>query len=132
MGKGKKLKTTEITADFQKFEDFFFQDAHVFCIVTCIADSMAESGIPFTHQDRDLMLQSNELAAEYELNTLISELAISNMVFGNSFPVIDPNNNDFDFLEQFSPKSLSINNENGRHAGWKFAERETNATLTSV
>ncbi|MDP2753326.1 MAG: hypothetical protein Q8P40_02925 [Nitrospirota bacterium] len=30
MGKGKKLKTTEVTADFQKFEDFFFRDAHVF------------------------------------------------------------------------------------------------------
>ncbi len=130
MGKGKKLKTTEVTADFQKFEDFFFQDAHVFGIITCIADSMAESGISFTHQDKDLMLQSNELAAEYELNTLISELTIANMVFGNSFPVIDPDNSEFDFLEQLSPKSLSINNENGRHAGWKFAEGETNAALT--
>ncbi|MBU4491868.1 MAG: hypothetical protein KKD69_05335 [Euryarchaeota archaeon] len=56
MGKGKKLKTTEVTADFQKFEDFFFHDAHVFGIITCIADSMAESGISFTHKDRDLML----------------------------------------------------------------------------
>ncbi len=129
MGKGKKLKTTEVTADFQKFEDFFFQDAHVFGIITCIADSMAESGISFTHQDKDLMLQSNDLAAEYELNTLISELTIANMVFGNSFPVIDPNNSEFDFLEQLSPKSLSINNENGRHAGWKFQEGETNAAL---
>ncbi len=55
MGKGKKLKTAEVTADFQKFEDFFFQDAHVFGIITCIADSMAESGISFTHHDRDLV-----------------------------------------------------------------------------
>jgi len=66
--------------------------SYVFSIITSIADSMAESGISFTHQGRNLMLQSNELAAEYELNSLISELTIANMVFGNSFPVIDHDN----------------------------------------
>lgn len=109
MGKGKKLKTAEVTAD---------------------VDSIAESGISFTHQDEDMMLQSNELAEEYGLYTLICELTTSNMVFGNSFLVIDPDNSEFDFREQLSPKSLSINNENGRHAGWKFSEGETKVNLT--
>jgi hypothetical protein len=52
------------------------------------------------------------------------------MVFGNSFPVIDPDNSEFNFSEQLSPISLSINNENGRHVGWKFSEGQTNTTLT--
>ncbi|GFO96800.1 hypothetical protein ig2599ANME_0990 [groundwater metagenome] len=50
MGKGKKLKSSSVTADFEKFE---------------------------------------------------------NMVFGNSFTVLDPAESDFDFLEQLSPRSQS-------------------------
>ena len=44
MGKGKKLKSSSVTADFEKFENFFYQDSHVFGIITCIADSMSKSG----------------------------------------------------------------------------------------
>ena len=59
MGKGKKLKSSSVTADFEKFENFFYQDSHVFGIITCIADSMSESGLSFIHSDRDASDQAN-------------------------------------------------------------------------
>jgi hypothetical protein len=85
MGKGKKLKSSSITADFEKFENFFYKDSHVFGIITCIADSMSMSGLSFIHSDRDTRDMVNNMVSEYEMDTLVSELAVANMVFGNSF-----------------------------------------------
>lgn len=90
MGKGKKLKSSNVTADFEKFENFFYQDSHVFGIITCIADSMSESGLSFIHPDRNISEQANNMVSEYEMDTLVSERTIANMVFGNSFTVLDP------------------------------------------
>ena len=70
MGKGKKLNSQEITADFEKFENFFYQDSHVFGIITCIADSMSESGLSFIHSDRDTSEQANNMVSEYEMDTI--------------------------------------------------------------
>src|SRR5450759_1846989 len=69
MGKGKKLKSSDVTADFEKFENFFYQDSHVFGIITCIADSMSESGLSFVHSDRDTSDQANNMVSEYEMDT---------------------------------------------------------------
>ncbi|MCE8429720.1 MAG: hypothetical protein J5U19_15215 [Candidatus Methanoperedens sp.] len=57
MGKGKKLRSSSV--DFEKFENFFYQDSHVFRIITCITDSMSESGLSFIHSDRDTSEQAN-------------------------------------------------------------------------
>ena len=70
MGKGKKLKSSSVTADFEKFENFFYQDSHVFGIITCIADSMSESGLSFIHSDRDTSEQANNMVSEYEMDTI--------------------------------------------------------------
>lgn len=131
MGKGKKLKSTEITADFDKFEGYFYQDAHVFGIITCIADSMSESGLSFVHSDKDTAGQANDMAREYEMDTLISELTVADMVFGNSFVVLDPGSSDFNFLEQLSPRYITVqkNSETGRHEGWKYLEEGLDVTL---
>jgi hypothetical protein len=131
MGKGKKLKSSDVTADFEKFENFFYQDSHVFGIITCIADSMSESGLSFTHSDRDISDQANNMVSEYEMDTMISELTVANLVFGNSFTVLDPAESDFDFLEQLSPRYITVqkNSETGRHDGWKYKEEDIDATL---
>lgn len=63
----------------------FYQDSHVFGIITCIADSMSESGLFFIHPDRDASEQVNNMVSEYEMDTLVLELTVANMVFGNSF-----------------------------------------------
>ncbi len=132
MGKGKKLKSSSVTADFEKFENFFYQDSHVFGIITCIADSMSESGLSFIHSDRDISEQANNMVSEYEMDTLVSELAVANMVFGNSFTVLDPAESDFDFLEQLSPRYIKVqkNSETGRHEGWEYKEGEFDSALT--
>jgi hypothetical protein len=132
MGKGKKLNSSEIVADFEKFENFFYQDAHVFGIITCIADSMSESGLSFVHSDKDTTDQANNMVSEYQMDILVSELTVANMVFGNSFVVLDPSESEFDFLEQLSPKYTSIqkNDSTGRHEGWKYLEGELDTTLT--
>ncbi len=121
MGKGKKLKSSNVTADFEKFENFFYQDSHVFGIITCIADSMSESGLSFIHSDRDTREQANNMVSEYEMDTMVSERTIANMVFGNSFVVLDPAESDFDFLEQLSPRYITVqkNSDTGRHEGLK-------------
>jgi len=132
MGKGKKLNSQEITADFEKFENFFYQDSHVFGIITCIADSMSESGLSFVHQDNDLNSHANDMVSEYALDTMVSELTVSSMVFGNSFIVLDPANPDFDFLEQLSPRYIAVQKDpdTGRHNGWKYNEGATVASLS--
>ncbi|MDO8728121.1 MAG: hypothetical protein Q7J35_18870 [Candidatus Methanoperedens sp.] len=132
MGKGKKLKSSDVTADFEKFENFFYQDSHVFGIITCIADSMSESGLSFVHPDRDTSDQANNMVSEYEMDTMISELTVANMVFGNSFIVLDPTNPDFDFLEQLSPRYIAVQKDpdTGRHNGWKYNEGATVASLS--
>jgi len=124
MGKGKKLKSSDVTADFETFENFFHQDSHVFGIITCIADSMSESGLSFVHSDRDTSEQANNMVSEYEMDTLVSELTVTNMVFGNSFTVLDPAESDFDFLEQLNPRYITVqkNSETGRHDEWKYTE----------
>jgi hypothetical protein len=131
MGKGKKLKSSDIIADFEKFEGYFYQDAHVFGIVTCIADSMSESGLSFVHSNKDTAEQANEMVKEYELDTLVSELTVADMVFGNSFVVTDPESKDFDFLEQLSPRYMSIKkaDDTGRFDGWRYQENGMDATL---
>jgi uncharacterized protein YycO len=86
MGKGKKLKSSDVTADFEKFENFIFQDSHVSGIVTCIADNMSESGLSFVHSDRDTPEKANNMVSEYD-GYQISELTVANMVFGNSLTV---------------------------------------------
>jgi len=133
MGKGKKLKSSDVTADFEKFENFLYQDSHVFGIITCIADSMSESGLTFVHPDRDTSDQANNMVSEYEMDTLVSELTVANMVFGNSFTVLDPAGSDFDFLEQLSPRYITVqkNSETGRHDGWKYTKGEFYSTLTT-
>jgi hypothetical protein len=132
MGKGKKLKSSDVTADFEKFENFFYQDSHVFGIVTCIADSISESGLSFIHSDRDTSEQANNMVSEYEMDTLVSELTVASMVFGNSFMVLDPAESDFDFLEQLSPRYITVqkNSETGRHEGWKYNEGDFDSTLS--
>jgi hypothetical protein len=148
MGKGKKLKSSSVTADFEKFENFFYQDSHVFGIITCIADSMSESGLTFIHPDRDASEHANNMVSEYEMDTLVSELTVANMVFGNSFTVLDSAESDFDFLEQLSPRYITVqkNSETGRHEGlknpmilnffrrifqrWKYKEGDFDAALT--
>ncbi len=40
MGKGKKLKSSSVMADFEKFENFFYQDSHVFGIITNLHSSV--------------------------------------------------------------------------------------------
>lgn len=132
MGKGKKLKSSSVTADFEKFENFFYQDSHVFGIITCIADSMSESGLSFMHSDKDTSEQANNIVSEYEMDTLVSELTVANMVFGNSFTVLDPAESDFDFLEQLCPRYITVqkNSETGRHEGWKYKEGDFDSALT--
>ncbi len=132
MGKGKKLKSSTVTADFEKFENFFYQDSRVFGIITCIADSMSESGLSFIHSDRDTRDLANNMVSEYEMDTLVSELTVANMVFGNSFVVLDPAESDFDFLKQLNPRYITVqkNSEIGRHDGWKYKEGEFDAALT--
>jgi hypothetical protein len=53
-------------------------------------------------------------------------------VFGNSFIVLDPAESDFDFLEQLSPRYITVqkNSETGRHEGWKYKEGKFDSTLT--
>jgi len=132
MGKGKKLNSQEITADFEKFENFFYQDSHVFGIITCIADSMSESGLSFVHPDNDLNSQANDMVSEYAMDTMVSELTVSSMVFGNSFIVLDQANTDFDFLEQLSPRYITVQKDpdTGRHNGWKYNEGGTDSALS--
>jgi len=97
-----------------------------------IADSMSESGLSFVHSDKDTADQANNMVSEYEMDTLVSELTVADMVFGNSFVVLDPAESEFDFLEQLSPKYMSIkkNDTTGRHEGWKYQEGELDAPLT--
>lgn len=52
-GKMKEVEIFHITADFETFEIFFYQDSHVFGIFTCIADSISESRLSFIHSDRE-------------------------------------------------------------------------------
>ena len=132
MAKGKKLKSPVIIADFEKFEGYFYQDAHVFGIVTCIADSMSESGLSFVHSDKSIAEQANDTVKEYELDTLVSELTVADMVFGNSFVVTDPASKDFDFLEQLNPRYMAVKKSDGtgRFDGWRYQESEMDATLT--
>jgi hypothetical protein len=72
------------------------------------------------------------MVSEYQMDILVSELTVTNMVFGNSFVVLDPSESEFDFLEQLSPKYTSIqkNDSTGRHEGWKYLEGELDTTLT--
>ncbi len=87
---------------------------------------MSESGLSFVHSDIDLNRQANDMVSEYAMDTMVSELTVSSMVFGNSFVVLDPSNPDFDFLEQLSPRYIAIQKdpEIGRHNGWKYSEGE--------
>ncbi len=93
---------------------------------------MSESGLSFIHPDRDTSEQANNMVSEYEMDTLVSELTVANMVFGNSFTVLDPAESDFDFLEQLSPRYITVqkNSETGRHEGWKYQEGDFDSTLT--
>jgi hypothetical protein len=71
------------------------------------------------------------MVSEYEMDTLVSELTAANMVFGNSFTVLDPSESDFDLLEQLNPRYITVqkNSETGRHDGWKYKEGDIDATL---
>lgn len=73
----------------------------------------------FIHSDRDISEQANNMVSEYEMDTLVSEPTVANIVFGNSFTVLDPAESDFDFLEQLSPSYITVqkSSETGRHEG---------------
>ncbi|MBE0522509.1 MAG: hypothetical protein IBX39_09635, partial [Candidatus Methanoperedenaceae archaeon] len=89
VGKGAALKGVEIKADFEKFESYFYTDSVVFGIVNTIADSISEAGINFSHSDPDLALQANDIASSFDFDSHIAGLTRSNMVFGNSFSILE-------------------------------------------
>jgi len=47
MGKGRDFKAEEVSADFEKFEKYYYEDSIVSGIITTIADSMSEAGLLF-------------------------------------------------------------------------------------
>lgn len=130
MGKGKQLKAGGADADYEKFESYFYKDATVHGIITTIADSMAEAGIRYTHKDKDLETQANDLSHDYDLDQMIHSLTVTSMVFGNSFVVLDSEHDDFSFLDKLNPRFVSLSEEEGRISGWKYDDSKTKAEFT--
>lgn len=114
MGKGSALKGVEVKADFEKFESYFYTDSVIFGIVNTIADSMSEAGIIFTHTDSDLALQANDVASSFDFDSHIAGLTRSNMVFGNSFSILEETEG-YQFLDILNPKSISAQVKNNWH-----------------
>jgi|GEM_PF-1184127 hypothetical protein len=118
MGKGSALKGVEVKADFEKFESYFYTDSVIFGIVNTIADSMSEAGINFSHSEPDLALQANDVASSFDFDSHIAGLTRSNMVFGNSFSILEETEG-YQFLDILNPKNISAQVKKNRHTGWE-------------